>query len=77
MVMSSYFCILRKTLLKRTHVNNIFYFLFQLPPGTRNPGDNTPIDFSNLLEVLVYIILPILIVVFYMLWRKKKKKDEN
>ncbi|MFH4967549.1 adenylosuccinate synthetase [Gaetbulibacter sp. M240] len=52
-------------------------FLFQLPPGTRNPGDNTPIDFSNPIEVLVYIILPILIVVFYMLWRKKKKKEKE
>jgi hypothetical protein len=50
-------------------------FLLQLPIGTRNPDDNSPIDLSSAFDVIVYIILPILMVVFYILWRKKKDRN--
>lgn len=51
--------------------------LLQLPPGTQNPDDNSPIDLTKPFDVIVYIILPIAIGVFYYFWRKKQKKDEN
>lgn len=53
------------------------FLLLQLPIGTRNPDDNSPIDFGNAFDVIVYIILPVLMLIFYILWRKKKKKDKN
>ena len=53
------------------------YPLLQLPIGTRNPDDNSPIDFTNAFDVIVYIILPVLMIIFYIFWRKKKKKDKN
>ncbi|GAA4281194.1 adenylosuccinate synthetase [Gaetbulibacter aestuarii] len=55
----------------------LLQIFLQLPPGTRNPDDNSPIDFSNPFELVVYIILPILIVIFYIIWRKKKKNEMN
>ena len=51
--------------------------LLQLPIGTRNPDDNSPIDLTNAFDVIVYIILPVLMIIFYILWRNKKKKDKN
>lgn len=49
----------------------------QLPLGTRNPDDNSPIDFTSPFEVIVYIILPILIAIFYIIWRRQKKQRRN
>lgn len=55
---------------------NLLYTLpLQLPIGSRNPDDNSPIDLNSPFDLIVYIILPILMVVFYILWRKKKKED--
>jgi hypothetical protein len=54
-----------------------YYLLSQLPIGTRNPDDNSPIDLTSVFDVLVYIILPVLMIIFYILWRRKKKRDEN
>ena len=56
---------------------NIYPLLLQLPIGTRNPDDNSPIDLTNAFDVIVYIILPILMIVFYIIWRKKKKQDQD
>ncbi|WP_242120499.1 adenylosuccinate synthetase [Aestuariivivens sediminicola] len=47
----------------------------QLPPGTRNPDDNAPLDFTDPFNVIMFIILPIAAVVLYIVWRKQKKKD--
>ncbi|EPR70291.1 hypothetical protein ADIWIN_3647 [Winogradskyella psychrotolerans RS-3] len=46
----------------------------QIPQGTPNPGENTAIDISRPFDIIVYIILPILIVIFYLVWRQKKRK---
>ncbi|WP_084418821.1 adenylosuccinate synthetase [Arenibacter certesii] len=51
--------------------------LLQLPIGTRNPDDNSPLDLTNTFDVIVYIILPILLIVFYILWRRMKNRDKN
>jgi len=56
-------------------LNKLNTFLLQLPIGTRNPDDNDPIDLTSTFDILVYIILPILAVIFYILWRKQKRKD--
>ena len=54
----------------------LLYFL-QLPVGTRNPDDNSPIDITNPFDVIVYVILPLLMLVFYILWRRYKKQDRD
>lgn len=56
---------------------NIIPFLLQLPIGTQNPDDNAPVDLSSPFDVIVFIVLPILMVIFYILWKRKKKEDEN
>ena len=46
----------------------------QLPIGTPNPDDNQPVDLSDPFEVIMVIILPILVVIFYFLWKRQKNK---
>jgi len=44
--------------------------------GTNVPRpDNTPVDFSRIENIIIYIVLPILIVVLYFVYRKRKKKE--
>ncbi len=50
--------------------------ILQLPMGTPNPDDNQPLDLSDPFELIVFIVLPVLAVFFYILWRKKRK-DKN
>ncbi|MBF8150614.1 adenylosuccinate synthetase [Winogradskyella sp. F6397] len=46
--------------------------LAQIPSGTPNPGQNSGIDFSSPFDVIVFIVLPILLIISYFVWRKKK-----
>ena len=64
-------------------INYILVFLFttflyaQKPTHSPNPQDNTPIDFNNLFDVIVFIVMPILMFIFYIIWRKQVKKNRN
>ena len=51
-------------------------FILQLPMGTPNPDDNQPLDFSDPFEVIVFIIIPVLAVVLYMFWKKKRNNGK-
>lgn len=61
---------------------NSIYLSFQqvpqkVPDGLPTEADNTPIDFSNPFDVITFIVLPIVIVVFYIFWRRKRKRDQE
>ncbi|WP_290567958.1 MULTISPECIES: adenylosuccinate synthetase [Leeuwenhoekiella] len=57
--------------------NNLYMLLNQLPPGTQNPDDNFPVDFKDPFEVIVFVILPMLIIIGYILWKRKRKKPND
>ncbi|WP_299780884.1 adenylosuccinate synthetase [uncultured Formosa sp.] len=57
-------------------INTAYKLLAQLPLGTPNPDDNTPIDFTDPFDVIVFVILPILMVIFYVIWKKKQKNNK-
>ncbi|MFO7672133.1 MAG: adenylosuccinate synthetase [Lutibacter sp.] len=62
---------------------NIVLFFFtgliygQRPTHSQNPQDNTPIDLNNLFDVIAFIVLPIVVIIFYFLWRKQVRKTNN
>ena len=62
---------------------NIVLFFFtgfiygQRPTHSPNPQDNTPIDLHNLFDVIVYVVLPLGMIIFYFLWRKQVKKRNS
>lgn len=55
----------------------LIHLAVQLPSNTPNPGEDTGIDFSDPFEVIVFVIFPILLVFFYLIWRKKQKKEDE
>lgn len=65
-------------------VVSFFYTLFtpsvigQVPQGI--PKDNGPIDLSSTSNVVIYIVLPLMVVVLFVIWRvavKRRRKNEE
>lgn len=54
----------------------MIYFL-QLPIGTPSLDNNTQIDLSNPFDLMMYVIIPFLIIVFYIIWKRNKGRDKN
>jgi len=50
--------------------------LFQTPTSTPNPRDTSGIDLSSPFDIIVYIVCPIAIFIFYLLYRKQKRNDK-
>ncbi|WP_439131031.1 adenylosuccinate synthetase [Polaribacter sp.] len=56
-------------------MRNLYQIIaMQLPIGTPNPDDNKPIDLSDPFEVIVFIVLPILVIIFYFV---RKRQNNN
>ena len=51
--------------------------LLQSPTSTPNPGDANTLDLSNPFELIVYIICPIAILIFYFLYRKQNRNNNK
>lgn len=49
----------------------------QIPTEVPKPQDNSPVDFSEPVNIILFIVLPILVVVFVLIWRGKKQKDQT
>jgi len=64
-------------------INYILIFLFtpflygQQPTHSPNPQNNYPLEFNNLFNVIVFIVLPVVIFILYLVWRKQVKKDRD
>ncbi|MBA6154754.1 adenylosuccinate synthetase [Gelidibacter maritimus] len=58
-------------------LNILYPLLIQIPSSTPNPGDSSTLDFSSPFEVIVYIIAPILLIIFYFAYRKQQRKDKD
>ncbi len=48
----------------------------QIPEGVPHPDRNTPLDLSDPAEVILYIVLPVVIVVLFFVWRRKKLRKD-
>ncbi|MDW5288535.1 adenylosuccinate synthetase [Formosa sp. PL04] len=57
--------------------NAVYTLLMQIPLGSQNPDDNTPVDFSNPFNIIVFIIIPIIVIILYIYWKKTKNKKEE
>lgn len=56
---------------------NFFLAILQLPQGTQNPDDNLPVDLKDPFDLIVFVILPILLIVFYIIWKRKRKNRKD
>jgi len=49
----------------------------QVPTDTPSPTQNSPIDPSSPIEVFVFIALPILLIVTYLILRKRNRRNNS
>ncbi|PYE81630.1 hypothetical protein DFQ11_102204 [Winogradskyella epiphytica] len=57
-------------------LHTLYLLSLQSPTGTPNPGSNAPLDFTSPFDIIVFIILPILLIFFYFMWRKQRRNDD-
>lgn len=60
----------------------MYHFLFlktglQIPKEVPHPDNNSPLDLNNPADIIIYIVLPIIVVILYFLWRKKNRKEKK
>lgn len=46
----------------------------QIPKEVPHPDNNSPIDFNNFADIIIYVILPLVFIVLYFIARKKRRK---
>lgn len=53
--------------------------LAQIPEGVPHPDQNTPIDFSSWSDLVIYIILPGVLIIGYIIvvYRRRRKQQNN
>ncbi|MAO08577.1 MAG: adenylosuccinate synthetase [Alteromonas sp.] len=51
----------------------------QIPTEVPNPDNNTPIELTNIFDILVFVVAPIVLIILYFVLRKraKNKKAED
>lgn len=54
-----------------------FSSLAQISSNVPNPKNNPPVDFSEPVNIVIFIILPICITILYFIWRREKRKMEE
>ncbi|MBN1985274.1 MAG: hypothetical protein JW761_03165 [Prolixibacteraceae bacterium] len=59
-------------------VNFILLWIFTYAQAPRHIpyGEAEPVEF-NLLNIILFIVLPVLLIIIYLLYRKKKNKEKN
>ncbi|MAN58964.1 MAG: adenylosuccinate synthetase [Flavobacteriaceae bacterium] len=49
-------------------------FYAQTPTGVPQGGDYSPLDLMNPADVIIYIVLPIVFIILYFIWKRKKRE---
>lgn len=52
---------------------SLLLLFFQIPSNTPNPGSDSSIELNSTFDWLMFVILPIVIVILYFIWKKGKK----
>ncbi|MEP5254253.1 MAG: adenylosuccinate synthetase [Winogradskyella arenosi] len=52
--------------------NLLLPIFIQTPTAAPTPGSSSPIDFNSTFDIIVFIVLPILMIVFYFIWKQQK-----
>ncbi|MEO8934206.1 MAG: adenylosuccinate synthetase [Xanthomarina sp.] len=57
--------------------NAIYLLIIQKSSYTQNPGDSGTVDFTKPFDLIVFIIVPILVIILYFIWKGYKKRDKE
>lgn len=64
-------------------IANLLFIFFsflaaaQQPTHVPSPQNNSPINLNSWFDIIVFIVLPIILIVIYFLWRKQVKNDKE
>ncbi|MBT8261539.1 MAG: adenylosuccinate synthetase [Bacteroidia bacterium] len=53
------------------------FSILQIPSGVPHPDDNTPVDLTNPADLIIYLVIPVVIVILYLVFIKRKKNISN
>ncbi|EMQ93864.1 MULTISPECIES: hypothetical protein [Xanthomarina] len=56
--------------------NTLYFLMIQKSTYSQNPRDSGIVDLTRPFDLIVFVILPIIIIVLYFIWKKQKKQDE-
>lgn len=55
-----------------------FNFVTLAQKPTMSPkGDYDPVDFQRIENVVILIVIPLVFLILYLVWRKKKRNERN
>ncbi|TYA59012.1 adenylosuccinate synthetase [Formosa maritima] len=57
--------------------STLYLLVLQKSSYTQNPGDSGTVDLTKPFDLIVFIILPIIIIALYFIWKRKKKRDRD
>ena len=63
------------TLHRKTMRNTLYLLVLQKPSYTQNPGASGTVDLTKPFDLIVFVILPIIIIILYFIWKRTKKRD--
>lgn len=72
-----------KKIAKMKKFVNLIFILFsflataQQPTHVPSPQNNSPINLNSWFDIIVFIILPIVLIVIYFMWRRQVKIDKE
>lgn len=59
-------------------MQNLFHTLvIQIPTNAPNPGDSGTVDLTKPFDLIVFIILPVIFVILYFVWKRNKKQKRD
>ena len=47
----------------------------QIPEGVPHPDDNKPLDLSDPADIIIYIVIPVVFIILFFVWRNRRKKN--
>jgi len=48
-----------------------------MPQNVPQPHENEPISVDTLPKMLLYVLMPIVVIIFYFVWRNRQKKKNT
>jgi|TARA_R100000479_G_scaffold33554_2_gene13839 H+/gluconate symporter-like permease len=55
----------------------IFKVNAQIPKEVPHPDNNKPLDLSDPADIIIYIIIPVVFIILFFVWRRKRKKNRT
>lgn len=53
------------------------FIILQIPQGVPNPADSEPLTLETPFDYILYIGMPLLILIGFIFWRRRKKQREK